>query len=121
MNDLADRVVQIFESNPSGHRPVEFKVLVEVEVSEAEKRLKAMGLEPSDSAKERMDAAATIGRIVAMSPHAFTYADTWPAGSKPKIGDRVAIGKYSGSNVPCKDGVDRKLNNDKDIASVLEF
>lgn len=113
------------QNNPSGILPTEFKVLVRPDDSEDEmlaqyKTLKASGFKFADDAKERHDFAAVTGRLIAVSPVAFTY-ETFPEGTRlPKPGDKVVIAKYAGVMIKGKDGVDYRIVNDKDVCAILE-
>lgn len=107
--------------NPSGIIPFEFKVLIEPEQSDLEKRAIKSGLVVPDSTKEHEKHAQMKGRIVAMSPLAFTYGD-WPEGVRlPKVGDKVLFAKYAGAFVEGRDEVKYKIVNDKDIAAIITF
>lgn len=115
----ANKVVKVnFQSNASGIRPTEFKVVIlPLDLGD---KFKGTSLLMPDQTKDRDKFAQMEGTLVAVSPLAFTYAD-WPEGAqKPKVGDRVLFAKYAGAMVPGKDGVDYKLVADKDIAAVLE-
>jgi co-chaperonin GroES (HSP10) len=70
------------------------------------------------------------GRIIDMSPAAFSYHD-WPEGVRlPRIGDRVAFARYAGINIKGErrtndrgheERTEYRLINDKDIAAILHF
>lgn len=103
--------------NPSGIAPTEFNVLVRPR--EVETKTKGGILIP-EIAREQQQAAATEGEIVAVSPLAFTY-ETWPLHArKPREGDRVLFGRYSGMTATGADGVEYRIIKDKDIAAVME-
>ena len=103
-------------TNPSGINPVEFKVLIEPKEIETKT---AGGIILADMTKESQKWAEIEGRIVAVSPLAFTYStDAEWGGQKPKPGDRIIIAKYSGVRVKGADGKDYLLTNDKDVCAV---
>lgn len=101
--------------HPSGIAPVEFKVLIEPK----EQAEKIGSIIVPEEAKEKGKWAEIEGRIVAVSPLAFTYStdEEW-GGSKPKPGDRIIIAKYSGVRVKGADGKEYLLTNDKDVCAV---
>lgn len=102
--------------NTSGIAPTEFNVLIMPEV--VEERTAGGIIKPQD-VREREQAAAIKGRIVAASPLAFTYED-WPDPSaRPKVGDRVLIAKYAGLTVEGADGKQYRVLKDKDVAALL--
>jgi co-chaperonin GroES (HSP10) len=116
--------------NDSGIVPTEFKVLVLPDESEVELRARRSGLVVPDEAAGTYRHAAVTGRIVAMSPAAFSYHD-WPEHVRlPAIGDRVVYARYAGMRVNGRpvandkgheEAKEYRLLNDKDIAAVLEF
>lgn len=116
--------------NDSGIVPTEFKVLVLPDESEVELRARRSGLVVPDEAAGTYRHAAVTGRIIAMSPAAFSYHD-WPEGVRiPVIGDRVVYARYAGMRVSGKPALNAKgqeepreyrLLNDKDVTGILEF
>ena len=102
-------------TNLSGIRPVEFNVLV---LPKKQEERTAGGILVPEAARERMQAAAVEGEIIAVSPLAFTYED-WGNHAMPKVGDRVFFAKYAGMTVKGRDGVEYRLCKDKDIAGVI--
>lgn len=102
--------------NLSGIRPIEFNVLVRQKEVEA---VTKGGIIRPDINKEREQAAAVEGEIVAVSPLAFTY-EKWPDGFRlPQPGDTVAFAKYAGMKLRGKDDVEYLLLKDKDIGAVI--
>ena len=88
--------------NTSGLEPTEYNVLVKPD--KVEEKTKT-GIYVPDMVREKEQAAAQRGVIVAMSPLAFTY-ETWPAGAyAPRVGDLVA---YGGDLVEADPGEDRQ-------------
>lgn len=100
----------------AGLQPVEFNVLIAPEVIEEKT---AGGIFLTDTIKDTDRNAATRGRLVAVSPVAFDYAE-WPEGSrKPKVGDEVWYGKYAGTLIQGRDGKDYRILKDRDIGAVV--
>lgn len=100
----------------AGIAPMEYNVVVAPETIEQKT---AGGVYLPDSVKETQELAATRARLVAVSPHAFSYADEWPEGSKPKVGDVVLTAKYAGTLYKGSDNREYRLCKDKDIAAVV--
>ncbi len=107
-------------ANTSGIVPTEFKVLIDPLPVET----KIGSIIVPDTTQDKEKFAQVKGRIVARSPHAFSYATPaeWEAvkAEKPAPGDLVLYAKHSGVNVKGKDGKDYLLVADKDICAVLE-
>jgi len=96
--------------------PMEFNVVVELDPVEEKT---ASGLYLPETKVNRDKLEAEEGTLVAVSPHAFTYAD-WPEGSrKPEVGDRVLIARFAGI-LRERDGTSFKIVKDKDIIAVVE-
>jgi len=111
----ANGTVPVVE-NPSGIRPVEFKVLVRpIKVEEKT----AGGILIPAMAQDREQAAAVEGEIVAVSPFAFGYEIWKNEADKPKPGDRVYFAKFAGMTAKGRDGVEYRLMNDKDVCAVI--
>jgi co-chaperonin GroES (HSP10) len=107
-------------NNPSGLRPVEFFVVVALDPAET---TTAGGIILLDNTKDRDKLATQEGTLVAVSPHAFTYAEGWPDGTVPQVGQRVLFKKYAGALHSRKiDGKDRdfRLLNDKDVIAIVD-
>lgn len=102
--------------NASGIRPVEFFVVVELDPVE---EVTAGGIILPSQVKDKDALAAQEGTLVACSPHAFSYANDWPEGTVPQVGQRVLFKKYEGSAHE-RAGRKFKLLNDKSIIAVLE-
>lgn len=102
--------------NASGIKPVEFNVVVRADKVE---NISKGGVYIPDMAKDRQQAAAIQGEIIAVSPLAFTY-EAWPDEMlKPKAGDRVFFAQWAGMKVKGKDGEEYLILKDKDIAAVI--
>lgn len=104
------------EACKPGIRPSEYNVLIAPEDTE---EVTAGGIILAASTKESNDISTMRGRLVAVSPHAFTYAE-WPSGDQPKVGDAVLFAKYAGTLVEATDGREYRLCKDKDVAAILE-
>lgn len=101
--------------NTSGIDPTEFNVLVLPDAVGD----KIGSFYIPDEVKDRKQAMATKGTMVAVSPLAFTY-ENWPEGArKPREGDSVIIAKGSGVLVEGADGQSYRLVKDKDICAVV--
>lgn len=126
-NMAGEELVRI---NDSGIIPTEFKVLVLPDESETELRAKRAGIVVPQDAADHYRHAAVTGRIIALSPAAFSYHD-WPEDVRlPVVGDRVVYARYAGMRVPGRPVTNAKghqevteyrLLNDKDVAGILEF
>jgi hypothetical protein len=129
-NVVAEDLVRI---NDSGIMPTEFKVLVLPDESETQIRARRANIAVPDSYAAMYAHGSVTGRIIAMSPAAFSYHD-WPDGCRlPLVGERIVFARYAGMLVqgkPVKTVVngreheeprEYRLLNDKDIAAVLEF
>ena len=102
--------------NLSGIKPIEFNVLVRQKEVEA---VTKGGIIRPEINKEREQAAAIEGEIIAVSPMAFGY-EKWPEGTEPpKPGDCVFFAKYAGMKVTGRDGIEYLIVKDKDITSVI--
>jgi chaperonin GroES len=98
-----------------GLLPRGFNVLVAI--AGVEERTKGgVYLPPSAAEKDQM--VHVRGRIVAVSPAAFDFADF--GDSKPKVGDAVQFAKLAGIQTKGADGKDYRLLLDKDIAAILD-
>lgn len=97
-------------------KPMEFNVVVELDKIEEKT---ASGLYLPESKVDRDKLEAEEGTLVAVSPHAFSYAE-WPAGARqPRVGDRVLIARFAGITRE-RGGATFKIVKDKDIIAVVE-
>jgi co-chaperonin GroES (HSP10) len=109
--------------NDSGLTPLEFFVLVELDPQE---KKTAGGIILTENTQERDELAVQEGTLVAISPHAFSYAEDWPEGSKPEVGQRVLFKRYAGTSGGIHrktvNGVERRwrLMNDKELIAIIE-
>jgi len=103
-------------ASTSGINPTEYNVLVEPEKVEESSR---GGVLLAASTLDRKQAFAIRGKLMAVSPLAFSY-EVWPEGTRrPQIGDTVIMTKAAGVIVEGLDGKEYRLLKDKDIAAVL--
>ncbi len=101
--------------NESGLMPLEFNVVVKIDAIED----KIGSIFIPTSAKERENLAVEEGTLVAVSPHAFTYAE-WPEGAcPPEVGAKVLIARYAGV-LRERDGKQFRIVKDRDIVAVVE-
>jgi co-chaperonin GroES (HSP10) len=102
--------------NASGLKPLEFFVLVELDPQEG--RTPGGIILPSKT--QDADRLATQeGTLIDVSPHAFTYAENWPEGSVPKVGDRVLFKRYAG-HLHERGERSYRLLNDKDLIAIVQ-
>lgn len=104
--------------NPTGIKPVEFKVLIRVDDIDNQTQ---GGLWIPDTALDRQQMAHDRGTLVAVSDMAFLE---WE-GLIPKEGDSIIFNKYAGSVIHfeekgTRDRQQYRLCNDKDICAVIE-
>ena len=99
-------------------QPIEFKVLVKLDIVEDKS---AGGIYLPESAVEREGHAAERGVIVSMAENAFV--DDTLFFEKPEVGHRVLFAKYAGMLILEMEGREKvkyRLMNDKDICSILK-
>ena len=103
--------------NPTGIRPVEYKVLIKVDQVESQSE---GGIFLPDTALEREQMAHDRGELIDMGGMAFS---DWK-GRKPQTGDKVIFSKYAGTLIhfrPDERHLEKyRLCNDKDISAILE-
>ena len=102
--------------NTSGLVPLEFFVVVALDPLEERT---AGGIILPSKVQDQDKLATQEGTLVAVSPHAFTYAEGWPEGSKPEIGQRVLFKRYAG-HLHERDGRTYRLLNDKDLVAIID-
>jgi co-chaperonin GroES (HSP10) len=102
--------------NSSGLRPLEYNVVIRMDPV---KERTAGGIILPTAKKDENELAADEGTLVAVSPHAFGYAE-WPADQPPpKVGDRVLFARFDG-RLHEKDGVKFRLVKDKSVIAVVD-
>lgn len=102
--------------NPSGIRPVEFKVVV---YPKPVQEVTAGGIHLPPVKVDTDKYATQEATIVAIADKAFSEADIWGS-NPPKVGDVVLFAKYAGLLRKGKDDKDYRVLNDKDVCAVLE-
>lgn len=102
--------------NNSGLIPLEYFVVVELDAQE-EKTAGGIIIPVATQDKDKL--ATQEGTLVAVSPHAFTYVERWPEGSKPSEGQRVLFKRYAG-HLHERGGRNYRILNDKDVVAVLD-
>jgi co-chaperonin GroES (HSP10) len=103
-------------NNESGLSPVEFNCVVKLDPTE---QTTPGGIILPSSKTERDELAMDEGTLVAVSPHAFTYAE-WPEGSrKPQPGDRVLFSRYSGALLE-RNGAKFRVLKDSAIIAIVD-
>jgi chaperonin GroES len=102
--------------NTSGLTPLEFFVVVELDPTEQKT---PGGIILTSQTAEADKLATQEGTLIAVSPHAFSYADNWPEGSKPEVGARVLFKRFAG-HLHKRNERDYRLLNDKDVVAVVE-
>jgi len=102
--------------NDSGLTPLEFFVVVQLDPQE-EKTVGGIILPSQVMESDKL--ATQEGTLIAISPHAFTYAEGWPEGSKPEVGQRVLFKRYAG-HLHERNGKTYRLLNDKDLVAIVE-
>jgi chaperonin GroES len=96
-------------------QPMEFNVIVELDPSEGKS---PGGIILLDTATERDKLGSQEGTLVAVSPHAFSYAE-WPEGvAPPKEGARILFARFAGL-VREQDGKTYRILKDKDVVAVI--
>nr|QBM02671.1 hypothetical protein [uncultured archaeon] len=128
--DVEELAMALIDTERCGISPCEFKVLVLPDESDVIASFRRAGLATPDEVNERYRAASMTGRVVSMSPAAFSYHD-WPDHVRlPEVGDRVVFARYAGINIKGqhftnakghKERLEYRLINDKDIAAILHF
>jgi co-chaperonin GroES (HSP10) len=113
-----DLVPALADCKP-GIRPVEYNVIVApVPSTEAEGKIGSIFI--PDDAKETLDLAMQVGRIIAQSPLAYDYAKWSDDDLKPQIGQIVWFARYAGKEFEGADGKTYRILKDKDIGAVIK-
>lgn len=101
-----------------GFRPKEYNVLVAVSANV--EKTTAGGIIIPDSTIENMEEAGQTGRLIAVSPLAFTYSDKWDKEDYPKVGDLIVFARFAGNPQVGLDGVLYRVCKDQDVMSVYD-
>lgn len=96
-------------TNPSGHSPVDVKVLVRPDP--VEEKTKGGILLP-DGTRERDKFATTRGTLIAHGPNAFAE---WGYDNAIPLGARVIFAQYAGLRVRGDDNEEYLVMNDEDL------
>jgi co-chaperonin GroES (HSP10) len=102
--------------NTSGLTPTGFCVLVELDAL-AEKTAGGIILPPKVQDQDKL--ATQEGTLVAVSPHAFSYVENWPEGTKPEVGQRVLFKRYEG-HIHERGGKNYRLLEDKALVAIID-
>ena len=98
--------------NPSKLHPVEYKILVKLDVIEEKT---SGGLYIPMTLRDKQQMVQVEATLIAHGGNAF---EDW-VGVRPRIGDRIYVARAAGYQVVGVDGVKYQLMNDKDIAAVI--
>lgn len=110
------RVPDLSECVP-GIEPFEFQALVRMSVSEETTK---GGIILTDATRSGLAWGADHGRLVAVSPAAFSY-HAWKSDVRlPGVGDVVFCGQHAGQKVKGADGEEYRLISDREIRAVIE-
>lgn len=104
--------------NESGWNPVGDRVLIKPD--EVATRTKG-GIELPEDLQDRMTMAAEAGMVVAVGDGSFKWNSdgiTPYEGVKPKPGDRVSIGRYSGQLIMGHDGKSYRILDSKELGAI---
>lgn len=116
-------IPSLSDCNP-GFEPTEYNVIIAPEDIET---VTKGGIILTDDKKEREGLAAVRGRLVSVSPLAFTYHDAhgaphrsgWHGVEPPKAGDAVIYKKYGGILTDGEDGKEYRILKDSDVIAVI--
>lgn len=101
-------------NNSQVQSPLEYYILVKLD--KVEERTKG-GIILIEETREREAMAQASGILVAVGPLAFMYDVENDV--MPRIGERVAFPKYSGTKAPSKDGEEYRILKDGDLLAIL--
>jgi chaperonin GroES len=102
-------------ANESGLQPVEYNIVVRMDPVEEKT---ASGLYIPQTKQDRDELSADEGTIVAVSPHAFSYAE-WGDIQPPKVGDRILMAQFDG-RIWKRGGNTYRLIKDKSVIAVVQ-
>lgn len=104
------------ECNP-GMDPTEYNCIVAI--YEVPERVGSILL--PDQERQDAELAMQFGRLIKISPLAFSYEE-WPSDArKPQVGDIVWIARYAGGMLGGLDGRPYRILKDKDIGGVIPY
>lgn len=101
--------------NDSGLKPMEYNVVVKPDAVE---EVTPGGIILPVTQTDRDKLAVEEGMLVAVSPHAFSYAE-WDGAKPPQVGERVVFARYAGA-LHKRGEQDYRIIKDKDIIAVVE-
>ena len=103
--------------NESGWNPIGDRVLIKPD--EVATKTKG-GIELPDDLQDRMSMAAEAGMVIAIGDGSFKWnSDGTPyEGEKPKPGDRVAMGRYSGQLIMGHDQKSYRLMDSSELGAI---
>ena len=101
--------------NESGLQPVEYNIVVRMDPVEEKT---ASGLFIPQTKMDRDELSADEGTIIAVSPHAFSYAE-WGDVTPPQVGDRILMAQFDGRIWKRGDATYR-LIKDKSVIAVVQ-
>lgn len=101
----------------AGIEATEYCVLVAM----AEKPAKTKGgIILTDEGRDREQWGSEHGRIISVSPLAFSYAE-WPdRAAMPAVGDVVFVGRHPGKEATGRDGKKYHLVSDREVLGIIE-
>lgn len=106
-----------FGKNESGYAPLGDRVLIRPDIASSN----VGGLHIPDDIRNRAQLSGTSGVVIELGDDAFRWnfdrTRQW-IGYRPKPGDRVSFGKYSGQEILGKDGQTYRMMDDKAIGGV---
>ena len=115
MLKLSEKVIPPLEAFNPGIRPTGFNILVGLPPKES----KVGSIIIPDSTNDRERLGEVRGRIVAMSPACFDFAD-FPKEERPVVGSAVVFARFAGIVTEGADGLEYRVLADKDIVAMIE-
>jgi co-chaperonin GroES (HSP10) len=101
--------------NDSGIIPVRYTCVVRLD--EQDGKIGSLYVPASVQDKDKL--SAQEGTLVAVSPHAFTYADWQADMRKPEVGDRVLFKRHQGF-IHEHGGKSFRILTDEDVIAIVE-
>jgi co-chaperonin GroES (HSP10) len=102
--------------NDSGLKPTAFCVLIELDTIQEKT---PGGIILPSKVQDQDKLSVQEGTLIAVSPQAFTYAENWPEGTVPQLGQRVLFKRYDGM-IHDRNGKSYRLVEDKSIVAIVE-
>lgn len=107
-------------TNPSGWQPLGDKILIRPDQVASKT---AGGIEIPDDMVDRMTMAAEAGVVIAVGDGAFQFEANGVVpfmGRKPKPGDRIAVGRYSGQLLMGHDNIAYRIMSASEVGAIVE-